>query len=128
MLRSVLSVVLCMAVLMAGSHKAQAGIVTNKSLAQNARVDLDRQDILNLLSRSEAKQQLMVMGVDPAMVHERVRYMTDAEVLQVNQKLDEMYAGQADILGLLVLLFIIFIVTDMLGATNIFPFVSCVTC
>ncbi len=75
-----------------------------------------------MLSRDAARAQLQALGVSPEAVDARVAAMTDAEVAQVNRHLAQMPAG-GDILGLLLVLFIVFIITDMLGATDIFPFV-----
>jgi hypothetical protein len=49
--------------------------------------------------------------------------MTDQEVARLNQHLAELPAG-GDVLGVILILFIVFIITDMLGATDIFPFVK----
>jgi hypothetical protein len=38
--------------------------------------------------------------------------------------MNQVPAGGESVIGILLLLFIIFIITDMLGATDIFPFVK----
>jgi hypothetical protein len=48
--------------------------------------------------------------------------MTGDEIAQLNQQINELPAG-GDILGILVLVFIIFVITDVIGATDIFPFI-----
>ncbi len=101
----------------------QAAMVGNPAIVQQARAELDRTRLRQLLARDEARAQLVALGVDPATVDARVAAMTDAEVAQVNRHLAQMPAGSG-IVGLLVLLFIVFIITDMLGATDIFPFVK----
>ena len=53
---------------------------------------------------------------------ERIAQMTDQEIAHLNQQLAELPAG-GDVLGLVVLIFIVFIITDAIGATDIFPFV-----
>ncbi len=101
----------------------QAAMIGNPAIVQQARAELDRTRLRQLLARDEARAQLVALGVDPAAVDARVAAMTDAEVAQVNRHLSQMPAG-GGIVGLLVLLFIVFIITDMLGATDIFPFVK----
>ncbi|MGS7337782.1 PA2779 family protein, partial [Enterobacter kobei] len=44
---------------------------------------------------------------------------------QFNQQLDQAPAG-AGVVGIIVLFLVIFIITDMLCATNIFNFVKCI--
>ena len=48
--------------------------------------------------------------------------MTDAEISELNKRLADMPAG-GDAVGVIILLFVIFVITDMLGATDIFPFI-----
>ena len=101
----------------------QAAMIDNSTLVQQAQNQFDRQHLLTMLDRGEVRQQLTEMGVEPEMAKTRVANMTDAEVAQLNQKIEQLPAG-AGILELAVLLFIVFLITDMLGATDIFPFVK----
>jgi hypothetical protein len=48
--------------------------------------------------------------------------LTDAEVARISQQIDTLPAG-GDALGVVVLIFVILIITDALGVTDIFPFV-----
>jgi hypothetical protein len=48
--------------------------------------------------------------------------MTDEEIAQLNQQIDELPAG-GDVLGILLVIFIVFVITDVIGATDIFPFI-----
>ena len=50
--------------------------------------------------------------------------MTDAEIAQINQRIAEMPAGGSSVLGVLLIIFIVFVITDVLGATDIFPFIK----
>ena len=102
---------------------AQAAMIGNAQIITEAQSELSRSEILHMLDREAARQQLLTMGVSPEMVKQRVAQMTDAEVAQLNQHLADLPAG-GDIWGVLLLLFIVFIITDMLGATDIFPFVK----
>jgi hypothetical protein len=52
-----------------------------------------------------------------------VAALTDAEVARLNQRIAELPAG-GDVLGVILLIFIIFVITDAIGATDIFPFVD----
>jgi hypothetical protein len=75
-----------------------------------------------LLEREDLQQQLTALGVDVNDARNRVAGLTDAEVARISQRLAELPAG-GDVLGVIVLIFIIFIITDAIGATDIFPFV-----
>nr|WP_296748342.1 DUF6627 family protein [Thioalkalivibrio sp.] len=83
----------------------------------------DRERLLGMLERDEVRGQLQAMGVSADLAAERVARMTDAEVRMLNERLDELPAG-AGVLGVLVFLFLLFVITDALGVTDIFPFVK----
>ena len=49
--------------------------------------------------------------------------MTDAEIAQINQRLSSLPAGSSSVVGAILIVFIVFVITDVLGATDIFPFI-----
>jgi len=51
--------------------------------------------------------------------------MTDQEVAKLDHRMKELPAG-GDVLGVALVVFIVFIITDAIGATDIFPFVHSV--
>ena len=65
------------------------------------------------------------MGVDIDQVKDRVNHLTSDELAQLNQQMEEMPAGSG-IVGAIVLIFVVFVITDVIGATNIFPFIKSV--
>jgi len=101
----------------------QAAIIDNDQIITQATPTWDRERLLEVLERQQARDQLEALGVSPEDVKKRVAQMTDTEVARLNRHLDESPAG-GGVLGLLLILFIVFIITDMLGATDIFPFVK----
>ena len=78
------------------------------------------------LARDDVRQRLVDMGVDPAHAEQRIAKLSDSQISELNQRLDELPAG-GDALGLIVLIFLVFVITDAVGATDIFPFVHPVT-
>jgi hypothetical protein len=103
---------------------AQAAMIGNAQIVNEVQAELNRGEILRMLDREAAQQQLKALGVSPDMVKERVAQMTDAEVAQLNQHLADLPAGGIDVLGVILIVFIVFVITDMLGATDIFPFIK----
>lgn len=122
-LQRVLCLLLSLSLIVSPIGPAHAAMVDNGQLLGEVQAELNRSDVLQILERAEAQQQLMSLGVSPDGVKERVSHMTDQEVAQLNQHLADLPAG-GDVLGVILVLFIVFIITDMLGATNIFPFVK----
>ncbi|QKI88788.1 DUF6627 family protein [Thiomicrorhabdus xiamenensis] len=102
---------------------AYAGMVTNDQLVAEVSHDLTVQEILAGLDRSDVQAQLVAMGVDPEDAKSRVSQMTDQELVALNQKLDELPAGSG-IVSALLFVFVVLVITDMLGATDVFPFVN----
>jgi len=60
-------------------------------------------------------------GVTSESAVERVKAMSDDEVAQLAGRIDQAPAG-GDILGILFTVFIILLITDILGLTKVFPF------
>jgi len=120
--RHIISILLSISLIMLPMFNAQAAMIANAQVIDQVQQQTDRDAVLQLLQRSEARDYLISMGVQPRDVEQRVKMMTSEELAQLNAQMSELPAG-GDILGLLVLLFIIFIITDIIGATDIFPFV-----
>lgn len=86
------------------------------SPAQGARARLDAQ-----LARSEVRDALARHGVDPADIDARVAALSDEEARDLADRLDALPAGQG-IIGVLFAVFVILLVTDILGFTKVFSF------
>ena len=97
---------------------ALAGIVSTDSVVAGA----DRERLASMLERSEVQGRLLALGVDPANARARVAALSDAEAAQLAAQLDELPAGGADILVIALVVFLVLLVTDMMGYTKIFPF------
>lgn len=102
---------------------AQAAMVGTAQVIAAQQGSLDRARLAALLEREDLQRELGAMGVDVQHARDRVAGLTDAEVARINQQLERLPAGSDSVLGVLVLIFIIFVITDALGATDIFPFV-----
>ncbi len=122
-LQRVLCLLLSLSLIASPIGSTQAAMIDNGQIIGEVQAELNRADVMQILEREHAQQHLKALGVSPEMVKERVSHMTDLEVAQLNQHLADLPAG-GDVLGVILILFIVFIITDMLGATNIFPFVK----
>lgn len=101
---------------------AQAAIVGTDIVVNVQQAAADRDRVQTLLSRDDVKQQLLSAGVDPNQVAARIDALSDAEVQQLAAKMDQLPAG-GDALGVAVFVFVLLLITDILGFTDIFPFV-----
>ena len=69
---------------------------------------------------------MAALGVDPAEAARRVGGLSDAEVQRIAGELDRLPAGQGAVgavIGAALLIFIVLLITDLLGLTDVFPFV-----
>ncbi len=89
-------------------------------------VQQDRQSLQALVDQTEVQQQLQAYGLNPEQVKERIGQMTAEELETLNQHIEELPAGEyaGQVIGLAFALFVIFLITDIIGATNVFPFVQ----
>lgn len=81
-----------------------------------------QQRVGELLARAEVREALAARGVEPAQVEARVAALTDNEAQQLAAELDRLPAGASSIIGVLFAVFIILLITDILGLTKVFPF------
>ncbi len=100
---------------------ARAAMVTTDQIVSAEQSQQDRAKLHTLLAREDVKQALSARGVSTSDIQARVEAMTDQEVHALSSKLDQLPAGGST-LGTLVLVFVILIITDIMGWTDIFPF------
>jgi hypothetical protein len=97
---------------------ASAGIVATDQIQSSA----ERDRVKSFLGRADVRSQMMALGVDSNLAMSRIDAMTDEEVQKLAGRIDQMPAGGADVLGVLLFIFIVLLVTDILGLTKVFPF------
>ena len=121
-LRRLLALSLIASITAAGMP-AQAGMLpTENALAGKSAA---RERIATLLERRDVRTQLEAYGVNAAAVQARVAALTDDEAAQLAARLGDMPAGAdagASLIGALLVIFIVLLITDILGVTKVFPF------
>jgi hypothetical protein len=90
--------------------------------AQNARTNL-----IKFLERKEVRAAMIAQSINPLEAKARVGSLSDAEVMRIADKMEQLPAG-GDGLGILVgtalVVFLVLLFTDIMGYTDIFPFVK----
>ena len=102
---------------------AQAGMLDTDTLITTGQSQQSIAGLQQLLEHEDAQRQLLALGVSPEQVRERVASLSDSELARINQGIDTLNAGGDSVLGVLLIIFIVFVITDVIGATNIFPFI-----
>jgi len=104
------------------SLPAQAGLVSTESVAAAG----SRDGIAVFLDRADVQSRLESYGVSATEVKARVAALSDVEAAQLAAKIDSLPAagdsGVAAVLEIFLLVFIILLITDILGFTKVFPF------
>jgi uncharacterized membrane protein YcjF (UPF0283 family) len=70
--------------------------------------------------REWIQQQLVQGGVEQSLAHKRVAAMTDDQVAQIHQRMDEMPAGASGA-ELIIIVALILVITELMGYTDIIP-------
>jgi hypothetical protein len=121
---------LVLAVLMLCTHTlvpaARAAMVTTgEALGASAAPD-SRARLLALIDRADIQREMTALGVDPAEARARAEALSDEELAQVAGRLEALPAGGSSlgvVLGIGLVVFLVLLVTDILGYTRVFPFV-----
>jgi hypothetical protein len=102
---------------------AQAAMVGTQAVIASEQLSFSRAQLAATLDRADVQRQLTSLGVDVQQAKERVAAMSEEEIAATNGKVEQLPAG-GDALGWIVLVFLVLLVTDIAGYTDIFPFVN----
>lgn len=105
------------------TQSVQAALISTGQVAAANAAQQQRDKIAAALARPGVMAQLEQLGVDPEQARARVNALSDAEAAELAGQIDSLPAGGADIIGALVLIFLVLLVTDLLGLTRVYPFV-----
>lgn len=100
---------------------AQAGLVSVEQYASPAAAASQRAQVEAFLQRADVQAQLVELGVDPQAAQARVAALSEAELARAAD-LAAQPAG-ASAAGAIVFIFVLLLITDLLGLTNVFTFV-----
>ena len=124
MIKRFFSAFLAASILFTGSiQTVQAAMISAEQVAESTVTSQGNQDraiIVAALSREDVQSALVARGIDPVQAQERVAALTDEEASMVASQLDSAPAG--GIIGAIVLVFLVLLLTDILGFTKVFPF------
>jgi hypothetical protein len=104
------------------SPAANAQIVSSDAVMQSQTSQYNKEKLIGLVSRDDVQQKLISLGVQPQDALNRIHAMTDAEVAQLNQQLGEQKAG--GIVGAVVTILAFLAITDLIGVTDVYPFIE----
>jgi hypothetical protein len=100
-----------------------AGMVGTNAVIDQQQTVVDRGQLLTVLDREDVRKELLAMGVDPQAARERVAALSDDEIQSLNGRIQELPAG-GDVLGVALVVFLVLLFTDIMGYTDVFPFIK----
>ncbi|MDX2446772.1 MAG: PA2779 family protein [Desulfobacterales bacterium] len=107
-------------------QSALAALVGTEDLMGSQKATEARAYISSVLAREDIQTALIIRGIDPIEAQARVGTLTDQEAIQFADTMEQLPAGGliGYLVGLTVFVFLVLLVTDILGYTDIFPFVK----
>ncbi len=99
---------------------AMADLIDTQTLAAQAEVQTQRDSLRLLVARDDVRTALAQRGVNAADLDARINQLTPTELLQIQQQMDALPAGSGAV-SLVLSVILIFVLLDLLGATDVFP-------
>ena len=104
------------------TQSVQASMIGTEQVANAAVAQQNRAKVEAAFSRADVQAELQKMGINVGDASARVAAMTDAEAASVANQIDTLPAGGDGIIGTLVFIFVLLLITDIMGLTKVFPF------
>ena len=103
---------------------AQAQMVGTDALLRAQQMQRERTAVATALERADVRDALLNYGVEPTQVQARVDSLSADEVHTLALNIEQLPTAGDDPLGILLFIFVLLLITDILGLTHIFPFVN----
>jgi len=108
-------------------QSAMAAMIGTEVVIDADRAQSAREFLNGFLAREDVRNALISQGIDPQEAKSRIDSLTDKEAQRVADQLERLPAGGDFLVTFLVVIFLVFVillVTDIAGYTDIFPFVK----
>lgn len=108
-------------------HTVQAAMVETETVLRLSTVKTVRENFNQFLKREDVKTIMMAQGINPMEAKARVDSLSDAEIMNIADKMDQLPAGGSAlevIIGGAIVIFIVLLITDILGYTDVFTFIK----
>ena len=106
---------------------AIAAMIGTETVLDAARAQEGRQYLRVVLARKDVQNVLTARGIDPEEAKARVDALSDSEVVQLAEQIEQLPSG-GDGLGVVIggalFVFLVLLITDILGFTDVFPWVK----
>jgi len=104
------------------AQSTQAAIVSTAQVVSAEAGAQARARLSSTLQRADVQAALEQNGIAPEAAQARVAALSDDEAAALARQVDSLPAGGDGVVGALVFIFVVLLVTDILGLTKVFPF------
>lgn len=107
------------------SSHADMKMITTMEVVDSSSIDLKRNQIMTLVQSEKVQAEMIKMGINPQEALARVKTLSPAEVEKLSHQIETAPAGASAVgalLGAVLFVFIVLLITDILGFTHVFPF------
>ena len=104
-----------------------AAMVPTDATFYDSKAEEARDYIKSLILRDDIGKSLLAKGIDPDEAKMRVESLSDSEAIALADQIEQLPAGGGAIgviIGAALIVFLVLLVTDILGYTDVFPFVK----
>jgi len=108
-------------------QSVSAAMISTESIIHVDQGQSPRDYLNNLLEREEMQALLISHGIDPQEARDRIDNLSDDEIANFVQEINQLPAGGGFFEAFIVVVFLVFLIlllTDISGYTDVFPFVK----
>ena len=120
-----LTLVFVLSIVTVNSSYAQSRMITTLEVMDGISLDQDREKVITFMEGKTVQEKMISLGINPKEAIQRVASLSSKEISELSLKIDQAPAGGdgvGAIVGAALLVFIVLLITDILGYTKVFPF------
>ena len=106
---------------------SSAAMIGTETALDMTRGQEARNYLKGIVAREDVQTALIAQGINPLEARARIDSLSDAEAIDLADQIEQQPAGGnavGIIVGALLIVFLVLLITDILGYTDIFPFVK----
>lgn len=121
MMKRFIKVLITGSMLVFSLGQASAGVYSSEQVIAEQQHHYNKQQVLSFVDTTQVQNKLIALGVNPASAKQRIANMTDTELDALNRQMNDMPAG--GIVGTVVTVLVVVAVLDLMGLTDVYPFI-----
>ena len=119
--------IICILMVTVPYKSSFAALIGTETVLDMTRGQEARNYLKGIVAREDVQTALIAQGINPPEAKARIDSLSDAEAIDLADQIEQQPAGGSAlgvIVGALLIVFIVLLITDILGYTDIFPFVK----